>query len=246
MDIKIAALRSITLPDPIAVDSILINYIISQSNESNYKVLGGKMPVKVDFKKELKAYYNPSITGYHLVDVPAMNFLMVDGAGNPNTSKEYQQAVEVLYAMSYAIKFSLKSRGYDHVIPPLEGLWWMENMDEFSRANIERWEWTMMIMQPDWVALDLAEGVRSEVAKKKELSSLSKVRYGSLTEGAAVQVRYIGGYDNEAPVIADMHAFIRNNGFKMNGKHHEVYLSDPRKVTAEKLKTILRQPIRRE
>jgi hypothetical protein len=202
------------------------------------------MPAKVDFKKTLKQYYNPSTRGFHLVEVPMMNFLMVDGKGDPNTSPEYQQAIETLYSMSYGIKFALKSQGYDHVVPPLEGLWWMENMNEFSRANIARWEWTMMIMQPEWVTLETVESVRLEVAKKKRFSSLSKVRYERYIEGLAAQTLYIGAYDNEAQVIADMHTFIRNNGYQTNGKHHEVYLSDVRKTSADRLQTILRQPIR--
>ncbi len=204
------------------------------------------MDTKVDFKKTLKQFYNPSIKGFHLVDVPRMNFLMVDGKGDPNTSGDYQQAVEALYAMSYGIKFLLKNQGYDHVVPPLEGLWWMEDMNEFNRANIGRWEWTMMIMQPEWVTLETVERVRTEVTRKKGLANLSKVRYESYGEGAAVQILYLGAYDNEAPVIAEMHTFIRNNGFQTNGKHHEVYLGDPRKTAAEKLQTILRQPIRKE
>jgi hypothetical protein len=204
------------------------------------------MPAKVDFKKALKQFYNPSIRGIHLVEVPAMNFLMIDGKGDPNTSPEYQQAIETLYGMSYGIKFALKSQGYDHVVPPLEGLWWMENMNEFSRANIARWEWTMMIVQPEWVTLETVESVRFEVAKKKRFSNLSKVRYERYFEGHAAQTLYIGAYDNEAPVIADMHTYIRNNGFQTNGKHHEVYLSDVHKTSADRLQTILRQPIRQE
>ncbi len=204
------------------------------------------MPTKVDFKKTLKRYYNPSIKGFHLIEMPPMNFLMVDGKGNPNSSEDYQQAIEALYGMSYGIKFALKSQGFDHVIPPLEGLWWMEDMAEFSRANIERWEWIMMIMQPEWVTTETVEGVRSGVAKKKGLTNLGKVRFERYTEGAAVQTIYLGAYENEAPVIADMHAFIRSNGYRTNGKHHEIYLSDFRKTQAERLQTIFRQPIRKE
>jgi hypothetical protein len=173
-----------------------------------------------------------------------MNFLMVDGRGDPNTSLEYQQAIEVLYNLSYGIKFALKSQGYDHIIPPLEGLWWMENMNEFTRDNIERWEWTMMIMQPEWVSVETVERVRSGVVKKKGNSNAERVRFERYIEGSALQTLYIGAYDDEAPVIAEMHNFININGYQTNGKHHEIYLSDVRKIPAEKLQTILRQPIR--
>jgi hypothetical protein len=203
------------------------------------------MPVKVDFKKEFKELYNPSIKGFHLVNVPAMNFLMVDGIGDPNTSLDYQNAIEALYGMSYGIKFAFKSRGYDHVVPPLEGLWWMENMDEFSRENIARWEWTMMIMQPEWVTLETVDSVRAKLLMKKETLNLSKVRFEGYTEGLSFQTLYMGAYENEAPVIADMHTFIRNEGYLTSGKHHEIYLSDVRKTPPERLKTILRQPIRK-
>ncbi len=202
------------------------------------------MTGKVDFKKTLKNLYSPSIKDFHVVEVPDMNFLMIDGKGNPNTSIDYQQALETLYSMSYGIKFALKTKGYDHIIPPLEGLWWMEDMNEFSYENIARWKWTMMIMQPEWVTQETVELVQENVFKKKGNSNVNLVRYERYNEGLAVQKLYVGAYKDEAPVIADMHAFIKSNGYHNNGKHHEVYLSDVRKTSAEKLQTILRQPIR--
>lgn len=125
------------------------------------------MSTKLDFKNTLKYLYNPSISGFHIVDVPAMNYLSLDGQGDPNTSQEYQQAVESLYAISYAIKFSLKAQGFDYTIPPLEGLWWMEDMNQFTLANKDSWEWTMMIMQPEWVTSEWAEKTTGEVYRKK-------------------------------------------------------------------------------
>jgi hypothetical protein len=202
------------------------------------------MGIKVDFKKTLKQLYNPSKRGLHIVEVPGMNFLMVDGRGDPNISSEYQQAIEALYNMSYGIKFALKSHGYDHVIPPLEGLWWMEDMNEFNRENIARWEWTMMIMQPDWVLAEAVERVRADVIKKKGILFPETVRHERYHEGLAVQTLYTGAYKDESPVIAEIHAFIKSNGYQTNGKHHEIYLSDARKTPADKLQTILRQPIR--
>lgn len=203
------------------------------------------MGIKVDFKKVLKQLYNPTKGGFHLLEVPPMNFLMLDGKGDPNTSLEYQQAIDALYTMSYGIKFALKSEGYDHIVPPLEGLWWMENMDEFTLANKYRWEWTMMIMQPEWVTTEWVEKVRKDAKKKKSNVSLSEVRFEVFNEGFVVQILYIGEYDKEAPTIAEMHKFITTNGYQTYGKHHEVYLSDIRKTSPDKLQTILRQPIRK-
>jgi hypothetical protein len=201
------------------------------------------MSTKVDFKKVLKHLYNPPKGSFHLVEVPKMNFLMLDGRGDPNTSLDYQLAVEALYAMSYGIKFALKSQGFDHIVPPLEGLWWMQNMNEFSLANKDRWQWTMMIMQPEWVSTEWVEKVRQDVMKKKSNTFLSKVRFELYKEGLAVQVLYIGAYEKEAPTIAEIHKFISSNGYQTNGKHHEIYLGDPRKTSPDRLQTILRQPI---
>jgi len=201
--------------------------------------------MKVDFKKSLKELYNPPKGSFQFVDVPLMNYLMVDGKGDPNTSLDYQQAIDALYTMAYGIKFALKSQGYDHVVPPLEGLWWMENMNEFTLANKGRWEWTMMIMQPEWVTTEWVEKVRLDAKKKKNNASLSVVRFEILNEERAVQILYTGAYEKEAPTIAELHKFIKSNGYETNGKHHEIYLSDVRKTAPDRLQTILRQPVRK-
>ncbi len=202
------------------------------------------MGSKIDFKQTLKYLYSPSKVGFHLVEVGPMNFLMIDGVGDPNKSEKYKEAIECLYSMSYGLKFAFKSQGVDHIVPPLEGLWWMENMDEFSMVNKYRWEWTMMIMQPDWVTPEWVEKVKTDVTKKKKLASLANLRFEAYHEGLAVQILYTGPYDQEAPTIAEMHKFIKSNGYQTNGKHHEIYIGDPRKTQPEKLQTILRQPIR--
>lgn len=204
-----------------------------------------KMADKVDFKKTLRYLYDPINKGFHMVDVPELKFLMIDGKGNPNTSTEYQQAVEALYSLSYGIKFALKAEGYDHVVSPLEGLWWMENMNEFTLANKDSWEWTMMIMQPEWVSEEWVEKVRGEVFKKKRLPLVNKIRFENFAEGLSVQFLYTGAYEQEAPTISEMHNFIKNNGFTLRGKHHEIYLNYPNKTALEKLLTILRQPIQK-
>jgi len=201
------------------------------------------MSDKVDFRKTLRALYNPPKGPFHLIDVPPMNFLMLDGTGDPNKSLDYQLAIEALYALSYGIKFALKAQGVNYIVPPLEGLWWMENMNEFSLANKDRWEWTMMIMQPQGVTLEVVDKVRKDKYKKKKNETLQKIRFEKYHEGLSVQVLYTGAYRDEGPTIAEMHRFINNNGYRMNGKHHEVYLSDIRKTSADKLQTVLRQPI---
>jgi hypothetical protein len=201
---------------------------------------------KIDFKKELKHLYRPSAKEFVVVDVPPMKFLMIDGHGDPNTAQEYQDAVEALYAVAYKLKFtSKKMLGKDYVVPPLEGLWWAEDMKAFTAARDKSaWDWTMMIMQPEWITQEMVEEAVKQV-EKKGLPALSKLRLETYHEGLAVQIMHIGSYDDEAPTIARMHAFIDENGYEPAGEHHEIYLGDPRKVAPEKLKTVLRQPVRK-
>jgi hypothetical protein len=209
---------------------------------------GGAMQ-KADFKKELKNLYNASIKEVSLVEVPPMNFIMIDGAGDPNTAREYREAIEALYSLSYAIKFAVKkAQEVDYGVMPLEGLWWTDNMSQFSPANKDIWKWTAMIMQPIYVSADLFVTVWKEVSKKKELPGLSKARFQSFSEGLSAQIMHIGPYSEEAPQIAKLHSFIKGRGFTFDGvlqKHHEIYLSDFRRTDPGKLKTIIRQPMLR-
>jgi len=201
---------------------------------------------KVDFKKEYKELYAPP-KKFVVVDVPEMQFLMIDGHGDPNTAQAYQDALVALYAVAYKLKFiSKKVLGKDYTVPPLEGLWWAEDMDSFSISlDKSQWDWTMMIMTPDWVQPELFEDALEQVRKGKNPSSLDKVRLEHYHEGLSVQIMHLGSYDDEAPILAKMHnEFIPENGYTENGKHHEIYLSDPRRVAPEKLKTVLRQPVR--
>ena len=201
---------------------------------------------KTDFKKELKHLYQPSAKEFVVVDVPPMSFLMIDGHGDPNTAQAYADAVETLYAVAYALKFmSKREKGMDYVVPPMEGLWWVDNMAEFSTQDKSAWDWTMMIMQPEWVTQEMFEEALRQVEKKKNPPALSKLRLEAYDEGLSTQIMHIGPYEAEAPTIASMHAFIDRNGYQPAGKHHEIYLGDPRKVAPEKLKTVLRQPIRK-
>lgn len=198
---------------------------------------------KIDLKKELKHLYNPP-KEIALVDVPEMNFLMIDGAGDPNTSQEYQNAIESLYAVSYTLKFMVKKeKAVDYVVMPLEGLWWTEPMSQFTMENKDMWQWTVMIMQPEYVTEELFNRAVEQVQIKKNLPSLSKIKFKSLYEGLSTQLMYIGPYSAEGPTIEKLHNFIEENGYELRGKHHEIYLSDPRRSAPEKLKTVIRQPV---
>jgi hypothetical protein len=203
-----------------------------------------KTVAKIDLKKELKHLYNPSAKQVSVVDVPPMCFLMVDGAGDPNVSAEYEAAVKVLYSLSYTLKFGLKkSAGIDYAVMPLEGLWWTDDPD-YDMRDKTAWQWTAMIMQPDFITAERVAEAMDEVRGKKELVALDKVRLESLHEGLCAQIMHIGPYAAEEPTIARLHAFIRENGYELRGKHHEIYLSDPRRTAPDKLRTPVRQPIR--
>ncbi len=197
-----------------------------------------------DIKKERKDLYAPRAGEFALVDVPELSFLMVDGHGNPNTASAYRKAVEALYAVSYAVRFAAKKQlDRVHVVGPLEGLWWAENPDVFLTRTKNDWSWTMMIHQPDWITPELVESARATAAKKRELPALEKLWFERFAEGLSVQTLHIGSYDDEAPVIARMHEFAASQGHVLRGKHHEIYLGDPRKIEAARLRTVLRQPV---
>ncbi|MGD9152283.1 MAG: GyrI-like domain-containing protein [Gammaproteobacteria bacterium] len=199
---------------------------------------------KIDLKKELRQLYNPSKKEISVVDVPAMNFLTIDGTGDPNTAQQYKDAVESLFSVSYALKFMIKKGklGIDYAVMPLEGLWWTEKMEDFSVERKDDWQWTAMIMQPKWVTKVLVKQAIEQVKKKKGFVNLKDLHFTTITEGKAAQIMYIGPYANEAPTIQKIHDFIKQSGNKLSGKHHEIYLNDLRRSAPEKPKTILRQP----
>ncbi len=207
---------------------------------------------KIDFKKELKHLYNPSAKEVVFVDVPEMNFLMIDGMGDPNTSQEYQDAIEALYSVSYTLKFMIKKgeTSIDYVVMPLEGLWWTDDMTQFTTDNKDVWKWTSMIMQPEFVTKDLFDDAVEEVKKKKKnLVALPKICFENFHEGLSAQVMHIGPYSAEGSTIEKLHNFIKENGYEFDGliqKHHEIYLNDPRRVAPEKMKTVIRQPVKSE
>lgn len=201
---------------------------------------------KVDLRKELRHLYKPSAREVVLIDVPEMNFLMVDGAGGPNNSQHFQEAVQALYGVSYTLKFMIrKEKAVDYPVMALEGLWWTGDTVEFRLENKDAWKWRLMIMQPEWVTGGLAAEAVEQVGKKKELPALSRVRFAALHEGLSAQILYIGPYAEEGPTIARIHDYIRGNGYELAGKHHEIYLGDPRRTAPERLKTVLRQPVRK-
>lgn len=204
----------------------------------------------IDPKKTLDAY-QARRGAFRLVDVPAMQYLMVDGSGDPNTSQEYAEAVAALYSVAYTLKFAVRERfGVDAVVMPLEGLWHAADMESFTtRRDKSTWFWTMMIMVPEQVTAEMfaaaVDTVAAKVAKKKETSpALPLVRLETLVEGTCVQTLHIGSYDDEAAVLEDLHhRFVPDNGLRLRGLHHEIYLSDARRVEPAKLRTILRQPV---
>lgn len=233
--------------------------------------------MKIDLKKQIAAYTAPR-GRFEVVTVPAMQFLMVDGRGDPNTSQAYQDAVTTIFPVAYALKFLSKNElGRDHTVMPLEGLWWAEDMAAFTSARDKtRWSWTLMIMVPDWIGREHFDAARQSVARKRsaqalkaralkapalespalespapdapmlESPALDALRLESFDEGLCVQTLHVGSYDDEAPVLAALHEeFLPAHGLRMTGKHHEVYLGDPRRAVPDKLRTILRQPVTR-
>ncbi|HVO44287.1 MAG TPA: GyrI-like domain-containing protein [Aggregatilineales bacterium] len=203
------------------------------------------MVTKLDLKTDYKPLYNPSRKEFTLVQVPPLNFLMIDGQGDPNTAPAYTGAVEALYALAYTLKFSLKKEGVaDYPVMPMEGLWWTDPIDSFNPDRRDDWQWTMMIMQPDVVTSKAVEAARKAAQDKKPLPGLAKIRLERYEEGLSVHILFLGAYRDEGPTITEMHQFIQDIGYEPAGKHHEIYLGDPRRSAPEKLKTVIRQPVR--
>ena len=203
--------------------------------------------MKLDFKKELKDLYNPKPGKFTLVKVPKLQYLMVDGQGDPNKVIEYQESVEALFSVSYTLKFRSKNElGKDYVVPPLEGLWWSDDFDDFRSRRKNNWSWTMMIMVPDWLGKNEFKEAVNTVSSKKPDIKVDRLRLETLTEGLSVQIMHIGSYDDETPTLLKLHdEWLPENGLKERLKHHEIYIGDPRKTPAAKLKTVLRQPVER-
>lgn len=203
--------------------------------------------MKSDFKKLIETY-SAQHGKFSVVTVPALQYLMIDGHGDPNTAQSYRDALTTLYPVAYKLKFFSKSElGQDYGVMPLEALWWSDDMESFTSARDKsRWDWTLLNMVPGWITQEHVEAARQVVAKKGEPPALESLRLEPLEEGLSVQTLHIGPYDDEGPVLEEMHnKFIPAQSLTMTGRHHEIYLGDPRRTAPEKLKTILRQPVSR-
>lgn len=201
--------------------------------------------MKTDLKQQITTY-----TARHgvfsIVRVPPLNYLMIDGQGDPNTSPRYRDALAAIYPIAYKVKFLSKTDlGQDYVVMPLEALWWSADMSSFtSERDKSRWEWTLMIMVPDWITQEHVAAGRRAAARTGGGQALDDVRLEHYDEDLSVQTLHIGSYDDEAAVLDTMHhQFIPEHSLRVTGRHHEIYLSDARRTPADRLRTILRQPV---
>ncbi|SFS01555.1 hypothetical protein SAMN04487783_0562 [Agrococcus baldri] len=202
------------------------------------------MTEKVDLKRQLDAY-RAKRGEFRLVEVPPLQYLMIDGHGDPNAAPAYREALEALYPLAYALKFaSRRELGRDYVVMPFEGLWSAADMDAFTVARDKsRWDWTLLMLVPDWIDRALVDKAADAVRTKGAPVRLDEIRLAPLEEGRCVQTLHVGAFDDEGPVLERMHAWLEAEGLRMSGRHHEIYLSDARRVEPARLRTILRQPV---
>jgi len=201
---------------------------------------------RLDLKKEFRDLYAPSARDVEIVKVPRLSFLMIDGKGDPNLSPGFPLSVQALYAAAYTLKFMIKKDlSIDYPVMGLEGLWWADDLEVFTMERRDDWKWTLMIMQPSLVTKARVKKALAVAMEKKGLESLQGIRLEPYAEGLAVQIMHIGPYASEGPTIEKLHSFAAERGLTLSGKHHEIYLSDPRKVSPGKMKTVLRQPVRK-
>ena len=203
--------------------------------------------LKIDFKKEFGELYFPMPATVVALEVPQMAFAMVDRRGDPNTSTSYREALEALFGVSYTLKFGLKrQRVAEFKVGPLETLWSTDDADHFVPSSTKTsWRWTAMVMQPKVVSVERFRDAVAQLSERKGPHALPKVRFGRFREGWSAQTLHIGPYSAEGPTIERVHEFIRENGGRPNGRHHEIYLSDPRRTAPAKLRTVVRQPFQR-
>jgi len=197
---------------------------------------------KLDLRKALKSLYNPPTGEVELIRVPTLKYIMVDGVGDPG-GEAFQQAMGVIYNVAYTMKFRSKAtlrKDYNVMAP--EGLWWMKG-GGFDAAKRDEWMWTLMSVQPDFVTSKLFSEAVKEVGQKKDPPGLEKARLESFAEGLCVQILHVGPYSAEPESIAKLEAYAKENGYRMAGKHHEIYLGDPRRAAPSKLRTIIRHPV---
>ena len=201
---------------------------------------------KVNHIKEYSQIYTQPKNKINLVDVPTLNFLMIDGTGDPTDNPDYSEAVSALYAVAYKLKFTIKKgpRAIDYKVMPLEGLWWAEDITLFNLENRSNWQWRMMIMQPEYITEDLFKKTVTSVKEKKELPKLDDLRFEPYHEGLGMQIFHLGPYgEGERETINKLHAYIEAEGYHRVGKHHEIYFNSPLRTAPQNLKTIIRQPV---
>lgn len=206
------------------------------------------MVEKIDLKKQWKHLYSPSAKAPSLVEVPAANYLMVDGNGNPNRSQRFKAAIETLYPLAYALKFAVrKQTGIDYGVMPLEGQYWGTPIDQthFTEEDKEKWSWTLMILQPQWVTEELFHTILSQVKEKKSPLLIDEVRFVCFQEGMVAQIMHIGSFNDEQENVIRLRQLAYQQGYQLAGKHHEIYLNDFNRTAPENLKTVLRQPVSR-
>lgn len=201
---------------------------------------------KFDFKREFKDIYSPSAKDFSLIEIPPFRYLAVDGRGDPETGQEFTDAAGAIYPLAYTLKFTGKNDGRDFVVGPMSALWRSEVKDAFVTGDREKWEWTMLLPLPDWITEAQIEAAREAVEKKSNPKALGLVRLLQLDEGLCTQILHVGSYDDEGPALERLHnEYMPEHGLEFNGDHHEIYLNSPGRTAPEKLKTILRQPVRR-
>jgi hypothetical protein len=200
---------------------------------------------KMDFKKDLRTFYGQKPGDPAIVNVPAMNYITIDGQGDPNNSTEYTEALNALFPVAYQVKFMLKNShaAIDFSVMPLQGLWWADDMSSFTESRRDLWKWRMMIFQPEFVTHEIFGAAIAEVRRKKNPTALDKLRFVSYEEGLCSQILHVGPFNEEPATIRRLHSFIADNGYRLRGLHHEIYLSDIRKADPSKWKTIIRQPM---
>lgn len=201
---------------------------------------------KIDFRRKRKELFSAAADGFERVELPAVTYLMIDGKGPPATSEAYRRAIQTLYPAAYGLKFYSKEKlGRDYVVPPLQGLWWAEERDAFTSNRRDEWLWTLMIMVPDWIGPEQLDASLAETARRKSEVDFGPLRMEVLAEGLCLQTLHIGSFADGGPVLHRLHHEVMpREGLTFNGKHHEIYLRDPRRTAPEKLRTVLRQPVR--
>jgi hypothetical protein len=203
------------------------------------------MTEKYDFKKAYKAFYGSKNASFELIDVPPLRYLAIDGQGSPE-SEEFSLGIQALYSTAYPLKFIARAAtGSDYSIPPLEALWWADDYSAFTTNDRNAWKWTLLSAIPEWISPQHLEAAAAK-AQVKGIDLSAQIEIRELSEGLSYQALYTGPFSDEGPVLAQLHeAVMPDNGYTFNGLHHEIYLSDMRKTTPEKYKTILRQPVRK-